>query len=235
MNDKVEALVLGISDQGENDLLLQVLSRDYGILSIVAKAAKKLTAHHHFSVLCLYEFIIDYKEGKTLFVVHNSRLLRSFYVDNDLLELSFRNIFMELSRKLSDIVDGEYYDKLLFCLDKFAEGDRYLPASLFMAFVLKKYGIEPLVDSCVVCGKKQVVSISKKKGGFLCDEHADGEDRLDVLTLKKYRLINKASFEHYDILKKTEFDFRDFCLLISFFEYNSDISLKSFSFYKTIV
>ena len=72
MNDKINGFVLAQNDYKDNDLLLQVLTKEYGILSLVAKAAKKINSKNHFLPLCLYEFIIDYKDGKTIYFLHLS-------------------------------------------------------------------------------------------------------------------------------------------------------------------
>ena len=61
-----------------------------------------------------------------------------------------------------------------------------------------------------------------------------GEDLMEVDTLKKFRLINKASFENYDVIKDIEFSFDDFKLLVEFYEMNSEINLKSFKIYKEL-
>lgn len=43
MNDKVNGLILRISDYKENDLLLDVITSDKSFLSLVAKGTKKLS------------------------------------------------------------------------------------------------------------------------------------------------------------------------------------------------
>ena len=57
---------------------------------------------------------------------------------------------------------------------------------------------------------------------------------MEVDSLKKFRLINKASFENYDVIKDIEFSFDDFKLLVEFYELNSEINLKSFKIYREL-
>ena len=109
MNDKIKALVLSINDYKENDSLLQVISEDKGFLSLVVKGSKKINSKQHFSTLCLYEFIIDYKDNKTIYTVHNGKLLSSYYEDKDLKLLSFKNILIELTLK-----SKELYEQLMY-------------------------------------------------------------------------------------------------------------------------
>ena len=90
MNDRVDGLVLSLNDYHENDVMMKVLTKEYGILSFVGKAAKKLAGKNHFFSLCFYEFIIDYKEGKTIYTVHSHKLLKDYFSDSPIDLLSFK-------------------------------------------------------------------------------------------------------------------------------------------------
>ena len=231
MNDKVEGFVLSQSDYKEADVLMQVMTREYGIISLVGKAAKKLSSKNHFLPMCVYEFIIDYKEGKTIFSVHGYKLLRKFFDDDNIAMMTFRNILAELVLKNRDI---DCYDELLFVFDRLEEGNRYLLGSMFVSYLAKRFGVSPEVDGCVICGNTSVVSVSNRDGGFLCHDHLGGNEALSVERLKKFRMIVKATFDNYDVLKQFDYDSRDFDLILSFFLDNSDLKLKSYELYKAL-
>lgn len=231
MNDKIEALVLKINDYKENDLIMECITPDRSFLSLVGKGSKKVNGKNHFYNLCLYEFIVDYKDNKTMFTIHNSKLIKNYYSDN-LKMTAYKNILVELTLKSKELYTSEMYNNLLFTFDNMQESNMYLLGSLYLSYILKINGITPIVDKCVVCGNKRVVSISNKLGGFVCLEHSN--DRLNVNELKKFRLINKAVFNNYDSIKDIEYNFNDFSLLINFFMHNSDTNLKSFKLYKEL-
>lgn len=231
MNDKVKGLILTISDYSEADVMMQVLTKEYGILSFVGKSSKKINSKNHFLPLCLYEFIIDYKEGKTIYTVHGQKLIRSYFESQDLEYVSFKNILVELALKNKDI---DTYDQLKFVFDHMTLDNKYLLGSMFLSYLIKCFGIMPVVDGCVVCNNQKVVSLSNTHGGFLCMNHLNGNEILSVEHLKKFRLIIKANFEHYDVIKENEYDYKDFCILMDFFLENSDLHLRSFDFYQTI-
>ena len=44
MNDRVDGIVLKQSDYRDNAVLLQVLTKEYGLISFTAKGARKLTS-----------------------------------------------------------------------------------------------------------------------------------------------------------------------------------------------
>ena len=66
MNNKAQGIILSVSDYRDNDLICQVLFKEYGLLSIVAKGAKKITSKNAYSLLpaSLSEMLFDYKDHK---------------------------------------------------------------------------------------------------------------------------------------------------------------------------
>ena len=231
MNDKVNGFVLSISDYKENDCLMQVMTKEYGLLSFVGKSAKKISSKNHFLPFCLYEFIFDYKENKTIYSVHGHKLIRSYFDNQDLEYIAFKNIIAELALKNRDI---DTYDALVFVFDRLSGENRYLLGSMFVSYLIKCSGITPVVDGCVVCGNTKVVAVSDQQGGFLCIDHLGGNEILSVEHLKKFRLLIKATFENYDVVRDFDYDNKDFSIFMDFFLTNSEEQIHSYNFYQTI-
>ena len=229
MNDKITAFVLSETDYREADILMQVYSKEYGIISLIGKAAKKLSGKNHFLPMCLYEFIIDYKDGKDIFTVHGHKLLENYFEDKDIQMMSFKSLICELALKNRDI---DSFEELCFLFRHVDAENRYLLGSMYVSYIIKRFGITPVVDSCALCDSKEVVAISRRQGGFLCSEHLNGEEILPVDTLKKFRLIIKGEFKDYEVLKQFDYDKRDFTLLMDFYLANSDARIKSYDFFK---
>lgn len=232
MNDKVNGFILSISDYKETDSLMKVITKEYGILSFVTKSSKKMTSKNHYLPMCEYELLFDYKDNKTIFSLHNGKLLNNYFDDKDIEMMSFKNIIIEACIKNQDIPT---YDELLFVFKNINKDNRFLLGSLFFSYLIKQYGIMPVVDHCSLCEDTKVVSISNAHGGFLCHKHLNGEKIIDVERLKKFRMIIKANFEHYDILKQFSFDFIDFNYVVSFFMENADLQLKSYNLYEKLI
>lgn len=231
MNDKVHGLVLSSIDYKDSDVLMQVLTKDYGIISLVGKASKKLDSKNHFLPMCAYEFMIDYKPGKTIYSIHGSKVIGNYFEDNDIDMMSFKNVLIEATLKNKDI---STYEQLLFCFKNINTKNKYLLGSMFFSFLTKQFGIMPVVDGCAVCGGKKVVGLSNIDGGFVCENHLNGLSNLPVDRLKKFRLIVKGDFKDYDILKQFEFDINDFYLIANFYLANSELKMKSYDFYKSL-
>lgn len=231
MNDKVRGFVLSQSDYKESDILMQVLTKEYGIISLVGKASKKLDSKNHFLPMCIYEFMIDYKDGKTIYSIHGSKLIKSYFEDSEIDMMSFKNILIEVTLKNKDI---DTYDELTFVFDNIDNKNKYLLGSMYFSFLTKQFGVMPIVDGCAVCGGKKVVSLSNNDGGFVCQTHSSGLPALPVDRLKKFRLIIKGQFKDYQILKDFSYDLNDFYLITNYYLQHSYIKLKSYDFYKTL-
>ena len=157
MNDKIKGFVLSQSDYKEADVLMQVLTKDYGILSLVGKSAKKLSSKNHFLPMCLYEFILDYKDGKTIYSIHGSRLLENYFEDGDIEMMSFKNILTELTIKNRDI---DTFDELCFVFEHLNRENRYLLGSMYVSHLIKQFGITPIVDRCGSFQKTRRIPVS---------------------------------------------------------------------------
>lgn len=234
MIEKIECVVLRIQDYKDNDLLLHVISKDRGFLSIVARSAKKMTSKQKFFESCLYEFIIDYKDMKTIYTNMGSKLLKSYYDLSDTNLMSYKNIFFDLLLKSKELYEPEMFNNLLIFLNNIDNSNKYMIGSLFVSYLSLTHGIIPNVDECVVCKNKKVVSISNQFGGFLCLEHSSGTLPQDINTLKKFRLITKARFKDLDIIRDNEYVFNDFKLVIDFFLHNTGLLSKPYDFYRSL-
>ncbi len=229
MNDKTTGLVLGIDDYQENDALVNVLSKDYGPLTLIVKGMRKPTSKNRLFPLNVYEFFIDYKNGKDLYTGRQFRLVKSYFNEEKLTTLSYKNIFLEACLK-SRHLENNLYDEVIFVL----EHPDFCAGSLFFAALSQSFGIKPYVDGCVICNQQKVVGLSRQKGGFVCLNHAQSKDREEPKYLRKFRLINKGRYTDYDILKTYDYDDYDFRMIVDFFTFNSGMELKSYEFYKTL-
>ena len=83
MRDKIRALVLSIEDYRDNDLMLKCLSKNEGFVTIISKSAKKISTSSHYYPGNIYEFIIDLKDNKTMYLSLGNKLIKN-YTDKQL-------------------------------------------------------------------------------------------------------------------------------------------------------
>ncbi|MEG0240647.1 DNA repair protein RecO [Anaerorhabdus sp.] len=248
MNDKVLGLVLKESEYRENDALLTVLTKEYGKLTFTARGVKKMTSKSATSCMpyVLSEFVFDYVEDKSMFTIKNASIKTSNrFLQENLEKMNIAAIFSEIVDKslpqgvLDEDVNDAYFDLLVFCLDKLnQEKEHALILCLFLAQMLNYLGIPPVVDECVLCGNTKVNRISIEEGGFICSDclseiSNNNETQMD---LKRFRLINKAGIENYDILKNYgPWSFNDCAAMFEFLHVHSGIDSTAWKFLKEIV
>ena len=186
MRDKIRALVLSIEDYRDNDLMLKCLSKNEGFVTIISKSAKKISTSSHYYPGNIYEFIIDLKDNKTMYLSLGNKLIKNYYDINNLKLLAFKNVLFELCLKSKELYVPDLYTNLEILLQQISDENMYLLGTLFISFCLRLHGLSPQVDGCVVCQNKKVVGISQSLGGFVCENHLLSNKRLDAEVLKKF-------------------------------------------------
>jgi len=212
-------LVLESYDFKDNDVIIKCLTAK-GLISIMCRGVKKYKSKNKAAVLPYSYSSFEVLDSRTnMFLLKSANLIKSNYQD-DLTVLSVLSIFSEII--LADPYDSNYYEILLYTM-KFLDKP-FLAASYFLKSSLEIHGLQPIINHCVYCGSKKFVNISIKDGGMLCINHS--ENNTDISRLKKFYLINKASFNLE--LINLEYDYVDLKLFIDYYEYHLNSKIKSF-------
>ena len=232
MKDKLEGIILSLSPYGETGTLAQVLTKEAGYLSFVAKGSAKLSAKNRLMPLCRCRFLFDYKEGKTIFTLQQKELLKSYY-SSDLKELSFKNVLTEMVSRLRPEETADVYEDLLFVLENYDKQKEALLGCFLTSRLLHYACIAPYTDGCVVCGKSTVQGFSVQKGGFLCAEHVTEAERCDLPELRRIRYLEIAGKEK--VLRIPEdYTLEDWDRYIDFLKRHADTRLRSYDFYRQL-
>lgn len=243
MNEQVQGLILKQLDFKEYDVILTVLFREYGKLSLKAGGVRKMTSKNAGAILpyTKAEFSFDYLPDKTMFRMKTARtkkLYRSLHEDYD------RSIAAAVIAEAAEAfslpgLDGEnrqkVYDLVEKSFDLIESGDKTdTVLALFLTDMMKLFGIEPDVDECVRDGNQLVAAISAADGGFLCSSCA-AEEGLELSSsqdLKRFRLLVKGGLEHYDIISKAGgAERKDISILVGMIRTHAGITLKSYRLY----
>ncbi len=244
MNDQVEGIILKQLDYKDNSVILTVLTKEYGKISLVAGGVRKLTSKNAGSVMPYMKslFTFDYKEGKTMFRLKTARTIHMYRkLHEDLNASSAAAMICEAidTTMIDDINMFEidtYFDLVEHSFNLLQEGkNSSLVLSLFFAELFRSMGIMPEVDQCVLCGKENAAAISIKDGGFICEDCATHLSYSfdSIALLKSFRLINKASLSQFEILEQMQL-VCDQVLdkMVSFLDHHSGIHLRSYTFYQ---
>ena len=236
MIKKIEGIILSEVDYKESSKIINVLTKEYGIIGFIAKGTKKvnspLTAVT--SKLTYGYFHVKYKENGLSTLMEVDVIDRFKNIKKDISMMSYSLYLLELSdRVYKHSENNTIYDELIASLKKIDEGyDYQVITNIFELKMLDYLGIRPVVDECVNCGSKHdIVTISSYKGGYLCKNCARGEVIVNIKTIKLLRMfyyvdINKISkLEVSDSIKKELSRF-----IYDYYDRYSGIYLKSRDF-----
>ena len=205
--EKTEGIVLTETNYSESSKILNVLTKEYGLIGVISKGSRNLKSKlRGVSRKLVYgTFHIYYKEkGLSIFIVVD--VINSFpTILSDLEKISYASFILELTNQvIKENDDKEIYELLKASLIKMEEGYNPLVITNILELKYLNYlGVSPEVDSCSICGStKDIITISSLHGGYVCRDCYQNDDIIvSDKTIKMIRL-----FYYVDINKITKLD-----------------------------
>ena len=227
----VKGIVIKSAEVKENDLIITI-STPQGLMSLYGRGLKKMTSHnaHACQLLDCSEFVIDGNETREIRMLRSASLKKDFVnIKGDYDRLALASVVAEISSKLEDEDLFMLIFRTLDNLDKTSEP--YTVFNLFVVEILNLLGISPVVDGCAICGEtSNIETVSIADGGFICHD-CNSQTHInprDVNFLRRFRIINKASFEVLDkILNIGLNDYEITSMLVEFLVTHSGMTLRS--------
>jgi len=240
MIKKVEAIIISEVDYKESSKIINILTKEDGIIGVLAHGAKKIKSPLSgvTSKLTYGHFHIKYKENglSTLIEVD---IIDKFKNIRSKLDLTSYGLYLS---ELSVMVYRheptiEIFPLLIESLKKINDGFDYQIITMILELKLLNYlGIKPVIDQCVTCGNKNdIVTISSYRGGYLCKNCYHGELVTNIKTIKLLRM-----FFYVDIKKITKLEIANnikqelYNFINDYYERYSGLLLKSKEFLKKI-
>lgn len=239
--EKVEGIVLTETNYSESSKILNVLTKEYGLIGIISKGSRNLKSKlRGVSRKLVYgTFHIYYKE-KGLSTLISVDLINSFSkILADLEKISYASFILELTNQvIKENDDSEIYELLKAALIKIEEDfDPLVITNILELKYLNYLGVSPEVDSCSICGStKDIVTISSLHGGYVCRDCYQNDDIIvSDKTIKMIRLfyyvdINKIS--KLDVSREVSKEINTF--LDDYYDRYTGIYLKSKNFIKEL-
>ena len=209
MVKKFEGIVISDIDYKESSKIINVLTKDDGIVGIIARGTKRVKSNlSSVSTKLTYGYFhVNYKENGLSTLIEVDVIDRFRNIMLDIGKMSYALYLLELSQQVYKHDNNrEIYNLLIASLKKINEGyDYQVIANIFELKMLDFLGIRPVVDECVNCGSKtDIVTISSYRGGYLCKNCAHGEVIVNIKTIKLLRM-----FYYVDISKIEKLDITD--------------------------
>lgn len=239
MIEKVEGIVLKERSYSETSKILDVYTKEYGIIGVLSKGCKRMKSplRSTSSKLTYGYFHIHYKKDK-LSTLTEVDVINSFKnIKSDITKISYASYLLELAYNVeSNISDKEIYNLLINTLEKIEEGLNPLVLTYILEFKYLNYlGIMPVIDGCVICGSPNIVTLSSTKGGFICKNCLTGEELVSNKTIKLIRIfyyVDISKITKLEIGNKEIKEIGDF--LDSYYDAYSGLYLKSKKFIKDL-
>ncbi len=243
MRMNTDALVLKVTDTGESDRLVTLLTSEYGVIRAFANRAKKINSKMHGATqsLCYSDFsiyssrdsyIIDYATAKEVF----------FGLREDIEKLALAQYFCALAAELGPEMEpaGEMLRVILNSLHLLETGRRsntFLKAVTELK-VLCLAGFMPDLTACLHCGAEPhgTVYFNCREGGIFCSESGAGGDKINatVLTAMRHICANPVSrIYSFTLPQQDEKRLGEICE--KFLKEQTRRTYKALDFYKTLI
>lgn len=235
----VEGIVLSSVKYKENSKILNILTKDKGLIGVISKGclSEKSRLRVVSQNFTYANFHIYYKEGKISTLIEADVINYFLNIKSDITKLGYMNYLTELAKDVyKENANSNIYDILINAILKIESGlDPKIITNIVEIKYLDYLGIGLNLDGCSVCGNTSVVSMSLSKGGYVCPYHAAGEREYSDKTLKMFKayyLIDIGTISELKIKSEIVKEIDEF-LNIYYKEYTG-LYLKSKNFLSNI-
>lgn len=197
MQITTDGIIIGRRNYGDDDRLVTILTKDWGVLSAYVKGASRLRSKHASSteLLCYAHFVL-FKNKDRYFVDHADPERLFFGIRQDIVKLSLASYLAELTWELAPKLEaaGQYLKLLLNCLHLLEKGE--LPPgqikALYELRILTMSGYMPNLVGCRNCGvfEGPDMRFSPYSGELLCENCYTAWD--DSVQKERFRPVGKG-------------------------------------------
>lgn len=238
---KTEGIIVGETNYSESSKILRILTKDYGLISIMSKGCRNLKSKLRgvSSKLIYADFELYYKENgiSTLISADIKNTLRVIMTDIE--RISYASYLLALTEQVyKQSREEEVYPLLVSILTKMNEGYDYQALTYIYELKLLTYlGIKPNIEGCSICGsKKSIVTISVKYGGYICQNcYHDGKiySSKVIQLIRMFQLVDVSGITKLEVKEEIKKEIDEF--ITEYYDEYSGLYLKSRSFLKNLV
>lgn len=241
MIEQVEGIIINEKAYGETSKIINVLTRDRGIIGIMAKGAKTMKSELRSVTdkLTYGTFNIYYKKDKlsTLISVDVINNLRN--IKKDITKISYSSFLLELTEQvIKQNNDSDIYDMLINGILKINEGfDPLVITNILELKYLDKLGVMPIIDCCSVCGNtNNIVTLSSVRGGYICKNCLKNDTIVNEKTIKLIRMfyyVDISKISKLEVSDEAKFEINRF--LDEYYDSYTGLYLKSKQFLNNLM
>lgn len=203
---EVEGFILSETPYGETSKIINVLTKEKGLIGIMAKGAKSMKSALRAStqVFTYGVFSIYFKDGKlsTLANVDIINPLKS--IRSDLTKISYLTYISELTSQVIKQTNEDVFDMFINIVLKMEDNlDPVILTNILELKYLPLLGVGLNLDSCIKCGNKtNIVTIDASYGGLICKDCFQNElivDKKVIQLIRMYYYVDIKSISSINV------------------------------------
>ena len=204
---EVDGFVLSEIPYGESSKIINVLTREYGVIGIMCKGAKSLKNRYRVPTMKLSysHFNIMYKENKLSTLVSADVINPFKLIKSDILLVSFLAYLTELTSQVvkQSSETQNIYDDFIKTILKLEDGlDPIVLTNILEIKYLEYLGVLFNLDECVICGSKNnIATFDADKGGYICINCLTNEIIVDKKVIKMIRMYYYVNIDSIKEIK----------------------------------
>ena len=206
---KLEGIILNEKNYSESSKILDLYTKEYGKIGIISKGCRRIKSNLRSvsSNLIYGDFNIYYKENGLSTLISVDVKNRFKNIMTDINKISYVSFICDLANQITREKDFDgLFDLLISSILKIEDGFNPLVITNICELKCLEYlGVKPVLDECSVCGNTHAVTLSSDKGGYVCSECKNHNDRM--MSEKAIKLIKM--FYYVDISKISKLDISD--------------------------
>lgn len=232
MITKIEGIIIKETPFKETSKIVKIITKEYGIISAIVKGAKRLKSNLRSttSILTYGNYDIIYKKDKLSILIDATIINYYKNIKKDIKKISYASYILELTEQTyNQNNNNNIYNLLISALTKIEENqNEQIITNIIELKYLYYLGVMPILDNCVLCGSKNITTLSPKEGGYICTKCKTYEKVVDEKTIKLIRLLY-----YVDIDKITKIEVNNSIIkeindfINSYYEIHTGLYLKS--------
>ncbi len=240
MISKFEGIIITETPYGDNSKIINVLTKEKGLIGIMCHNAKSLKSPLRTKTLkfTYAYFHIKYNENKLSTLVDVDIIDNLLNIKEDIELISYMSYITDLTYQvIKQNNDPEIYNIFINTVLKL--NDKQNPLILTNILELKYLdylGVGLNLDSCIKCGNKtKIVTLDPDEGGFICQDCYTNEKIISpkaIKLIRMYYLIDISSISDIKITKEVANEINYF--LNKYYERYTGLYLKSKDFLQRI-
>ena len=228
----VEGIVISSTPFKETSKIINIFTKDKGIIGCIAKGSKSLKSKLRLpsEKFAYGTFHMYYKEEGLSTLIDGD--IKDYFINikSDIVKISYLTYICDLASNVyKESNDNEVYNLMENAILKIEDNHNpKIITNILELQYLSYLGINLNLDNCVKCGNSKIVTLSLSKGGYVCNNCRTDEPLLDEKVLKLLRLyyyVDISKISNLDIDKNVSDMINT--IIDEYYEQYSGVYLKS--------